>query len=203
MGKKLANAISFLLHPIFMPLLGVFVIFNSKVYVADVPWHYQKMVYLMVIVFSVLLPLSFIPLLMFWKSLKDIKMNDRKERFIPMVFTTISFYMAHYFVARIGISDLLSIYTFSISLVSLLVLGISLFYKISIHLAGIGGIVGLIAGLSFIFEVQLVLFMIAALLLSGFVATARLYLKAHKSSEVYSGFLLGFIVIFFSLWMNI
>ena len=71
---------------------------------------------------------------------------------------------------------------------------ISYFWKISAHLVGWGGLVGLILILSLRFNTDLMLFLILAILSSGFIGFARLKLEAHNPLQVYSGFLLGFVI---------
>ena len=87
---------------------------------------------------------------------------------------------------------------------------INFLYKISLHAAGMGGLVALIIltrlvfgygeahidlfkGVSLVLPVQILLYI--SLLLAGIVCTSRLILKAHTRREIYSGFGLGFAAI--------
>jgi membrane-associated phospholipid phosphatase len=54
-----------------------------------------------------------------------------------------------------------------------------------------GGIVGLIIGLIFRLNADMLFYLALAIIVSGVVATSRLILKAHNPKEIYSGFLLG------------
>lgn len=76
---------------------------------------------------------------------------------------------------------------------------ISLRYKISAHMAAIGGASGAVFWLGFHFGVWYPSVLILVLLVAGLLATARLYLQAHTESEVATGFLLGALTIFLSL----
>jgi membrane-associated phospholipid phosphatase len=68
-------------------------------------------------------------------------------------------------------------------------------WKISAHMIGIGGITGLIAYLIYYLHVNLEIYLIVIVLVSGLTGTARLILNAHHPSEIYSGFLMGFAII--------
>jgi membrane-associated phospholipid phosphatase len=60
---------------------------------------------------------------------------------------------------------------------------------------GIGGIAGLLFVLSNHFSVDISVYLVSVIFLSGFLAWARLSLGAHKPSQVYSGFALGWLAV--------
>ena len=75
----------------------------------------------------------------------------------------------------------------------LLVIIINSRIKISAHVAGIAGLVGIYIGLastSIILPEMILLY--GLIMLSGIVAASRLSLNAHNSVEIYLGALLGF-----------
>jgi membrane-associated phospholipid phosphatase len=73
---------------------------------------------------------------------------------------------------------------------------ISLKWKISIHLAGLGGILGAIMALSFRFGLNPVLWIIGIILISGLVGTSRMLLGKHNLSQIIAGFFLGLAVFY-------
>ena len=77
----------------------------------------------------------------------------------------------------------------------LITLLITIRFKISIHMVGMGGLMALIIFISFYLKVNLSFYLILAVLIAGITGTARLQLKAHNPVEVYSGFILGFAVV--------
>lgn len=84
-------------------------------------------------------------------------------------------------------------FIFAACLSILFILTISYFWKISAHLVGWGGLVGLVFSLSMRFNTDLMLFMILVVLLTGCVGFARLRLNAHSPLQIYAGFMVGFI----------
>ena len=77
----------------------------------------------------------------------------------------------------------------------LLVAIISVRWQISAHTAGIGGLVG--ASLELIIkygDLQLLYPTLGFVILSGYLAGARLHLNAHSPAQIYAGFGLGVIV---------
>ncbi|MFY8190701.1 MAG: phosphatase PAP2 family protein, partial [Bacteroidia bacterium] len=79
---------------------------------------------------------------------------------------------------------------------------INSFNKISIHLATMGALSGLLAALAYKGYADFRILLALAILASGYVASARLSLKAHLPNQLYLGFLLGFIFMFFILNLN-
>ena len=72
----------------------------------------------------------------------------------------------------------------------------SKFWKISLHLIGIGGVLGVFLALQII-KGGLLNLIVALILVSGILAFARLKEKAHSPAQVYAGFLLGVFSEFF------
>ena len=64
-------------------------------------------------------------------------------------------------------------------------------FKSSVHLMGMGSISMYLTCLSVHFEINITLALSALILLTGLVATSRLYLKAHSKAELLIGFLIG------------
>jgi membrane-associated phospholipid phosphatase len=53
----------------------------------------------------------------------------------------------------------------------------------------------LVIFISFYLKVNLSFYLILVILFAGITGTARLHLKAHTPVEVYSGFVIGFVVV--------
>ena len=64
---------------------------------------------------------------------------------------------------------------------------------------GIGGVVGLMFGLTHIIYANYVAGIIYFFLLAGVLGTARVYSTDHKTSQIYAGFILGAVVEFAAL----
>ena len=92
-----------------------------------------------------------------------------------------------------NLSDLgLLFYSTSIGLAAIYILFIFNF-KTSIHLLSLGVSIGFFLVLSTIYTKDFTVVIIIGLILSGILASSRLYLKAHTPKEIYLGFFLGFI----------
>ena len=68
---------------------------------------------------------------------------------------------------------------------------INVFHKISLHTVGISGALTIMMLLLMTSETDMSYWFLLVVILTGAVATARLFLGAHTVKEVYSGFLVG------------
>lgn len=186
-----AKIASYLFHPIIMPLLGLAIILNSGIYSVDLPREFETYLYLMTALCSLVLPLSFLPVLIYFQYVREITLGERRERLIPLFFTTICFYSGYYFISKFSRIEVINLFLLSSTLVVMLMLIISLFWKISIHSAGIGGITGLIIILSLTYSVDMTFFLSAAIFISGLIFTARLLLNTHTILQLVAGYLIG------------
>lgn len=102
------------------------------------------------------------------------------------------FYFAEsYFLMNTDIPVLIKALMFGATLLVISVLLINLFWKISAHMTGIGGLCGMMLAVSYRLQINLHLIIILLFLIAGLVAFSRLKLSAHNPAQVYIGFLLG------------
>ena len=195
MEKKFAQIISYIAHPLCIPMLGLLIISNSGTYAADLDQKFTNFIYTSVFVLTFLMPVAFIPFYLYAKMIRNIQFTGQRERLIPLYITLVFYLVAYFMVRKLPVSSVYQRFLFASCISVLLVLTISYFWKISAHLVGWGGLTGLIASLSLHFHTDLMIFLIIALILSGITAFARLRLNAHNQSQVYSGFLLGILTV--------
>jgi len=192
MEKRIAEIISVLLHPLLMPTIGFLLIINSGTYVASLDYDQKSYMIFVVVGLTFLLPASFIPLYLFARLIKRISMPDKRDRIVPLYITLTCYLVAFLLIQKVPVSRIFQSYMLAACLILFFVMVISHFWKISAHLAGLGGIVALILSLSILLDADLILYMALSILLTGIAAYARLKINAHDPLQVYSGFLLGF-----------
>jgi hypothetical protein len=186
---------SFLFHPVFMPLIGLFIIFNSGIYTESIPVNYSRFLFIIVFLCNVAIPVSIIPALIYVKNLDNINIDDKRQRLIPLFFTAVCFYGGYFIVSRFSHSMLINAFLLSGTLIVSCLFLISFFWKISMHMAGIGGLTGLIIVLSIFYKIDMAIILSTAILITGFIATSRLALSAHSIIEILAGYFLGLIIV--------
>lgn len=197
--KNLANLISIVFHPLIMPTLGLLIILYSGLDFTLLTFEQKKGILLIIFLSTYVIPLSFMPFFMLRKSGFTIYMETARERLMPFLLTSAVYFIAFYFLRKIGIPAFILNYIFASAIAVLLTTIITYFWKISIHLVGIGGITGLLFFMSFRFNFDVFLFSALAFVLAGFIGSSRLSLNAHSLSQVLAGFALGVFTVFFTL----
>lgn len=188
---KFSKILSYLLHPILMPIIVLYIGINNVDYFYLIFHNYSNTLYLIILAFIMVLPLISAILFVKLGRVESLEMRKRKERrgplFISILIMIIGFPI-FYSIAKLS-PHLSAIYISSIILLFFSFL-IKIRLKISLHMLGIGGATGTFIALNYIFG-GIYYFIFLFFALSGLLAFSRLDQKAHNESQVYVGFVLG------------
>lgn len=182
--------LSTILHPIVMPTLGILLYFFLSPFTINFP----EQLYFLTFVFSLtyVIPIIILITLKLTRKISSIDLPSIKERKVPLfIMMCLFLFLARYFSNFRNVQDLS--YLFYGTLLGLI--GIYLIFalgiKTSIHLLSMGSAVGYFIVFQLIYNISVTPLILILILLSGLLASSRLYLKAHTPKEVYLGFLLG------------
>lgn len=161
----------------------------------------QRVLYLMVIITSILLPLFSILLLYQSGKIRSLTMEKKEERILPF-FVTAFFQAAAYIIfSQLPVPGIFSAIMLGACAATLFILLVSYKWKISAHMTGIGGVTGLFAAMSLVMFVDLLPALLLSVLAAGAVGSARLYISNHTQQQVYAGFAAGFAFEFLSVYL--
>lgn len=108
------------------------------------------------------------------------------------------------FYTKISVNHLVFLVFAVITALIFLLLFITFFWKISIHGAGVGGMLGILLAVAHGNPIQYVQYLLAGLVVvSGLTMFARIASNAHTPGQVYSGVALGMVVGFFPVYILI
>jgi membrane-associated phospholipid phosphatase len=229
--KKMAQAISVLLHPLLMPtFLYALLLYFSPAVIGASAGNPRWQLSLLGVIFLVTFVIPVISVVFLTRtralaraeldkvahasgshpeeaatkdSLGQLEMEDKKDRFVPFLSTTVFYTVITYMFfkqlhASYAMVVVLGGITFSIALITL----ITLFWKISAHSVGICGVVGFLFAFYIKFaEQQLFYPILIIILIAGLLMSARLALNSHTPAQVFAGALLGFCVSFGSVYL--
>jgi membrane-associated phospholipid phosphatase len=193
--EKLAQLISRLFHPLLMPTYGFALIFFTKNYISTFTSLRLKILILIVtFIFTLLLPAINAFVLLKMGRIKSMEMESNEERVVPYTSTAVYYFSLFYLFYNAEFPNIFKILILGVSISIVLTLLINFKWKISAHTIGIGGIVGASMGIIYRLHVDMSFILMIVLFCSGLVGYARLKLNAHTPGQVYTGFLLGFLV---------
>ena len=190
MKIKLAQLISIILHPISIPIGIIFLLFNNNELYLFSSESKQKLL-LITFIFTFIFPVLSLLILRYYKIINSIEMKTHKERFVPLLISSFFYLLNSLITYQIFYSLILLKYLLVGIIILLLIAFISTKWKISIHLSGMGTLLG------FCFTIKLDFYLILIILfLSFLLAISRFYLKRHDILQLLAGFSLGFLCIF-------
>ncbi len=192
--------ISTLLHPLVMPTLGLLLLLNSGTYLSLLDPAAKKAILFVMALGTLIFPVIMVPVLYYRNLIAHVGTTpSREERFIPLLIILILYVITFVYFLRLPLNRVIHAYIFSIVIAFGAGILINLRYRVCFHATALGGVVGLIIALIFLYESNLEVILIIALVAGGITGSARLAMGAHRSWEVYTGYLLGFAVVLITL----
>ncbi|NOR86268.1 MAG: phosphatase PAP2 family protein [Bacteroidales bacterium] len=196
MERRLAIFISYLFHPLWMPLYMVFLLFwinlNGAEAISLRPWIY---IFAVVLINTIFLPISIIWLMKKMSMIQSMSLEQKQDRLYPFFISAIFYFTTWYVFNSLNIFPFLPLIFIISSILVFIAIIINVFWKISVHSISMGAVS---AAILFLTASQFIISSWPAyiiFLLAGLVGFARLKLQAHHPSQIYVGFLLGFVVV--------
>lgn len=188
----LAKTFSIVFHPLFMPVYGMAIIFSGPTLFGYLPFGVKKLLLLIILVNNVFLPISLMPFLYHRGIISTWTVDDRKERLIPFLLTTVLYGATSFIIFKFPLPLFLKSFIFGTFFLSILVTVINLKWKISVHSVGAGALFAMVLILSFRMYTPLVWHIIAVVIASGIILSSRLRLNYHNPQQVWFGLFTGF-----------
>lgn len=203
-----SRVISYLFHPLFLffYLVVISYFMDPFAYHLDGP-KALGLLFIMSFFTLILFPVVTILLLKALNFIPSIQMPEREHRIAPLI--GISVFYIWYFVNiknNVAFPETLSFIALGGAIAVGLAFFINNFSKISLHAVGAGAFLMGIGILIFYkaspmvrfdfgsmgaVEISSTMLLMTSLLLAGMICTARLYLGAHKTDDLYGGFIVG------------
>ena len=191
--KSFARIFSALFHPIVIPTLGIFILFQLNTYIKfAISPGARQLILLLVFINTAIAPVLSLLIMKRTGYVKSLRLEERSERILPLLMATALFFITYYMLRQITLPSIVYFYIISATLLLLMTLMVSFFFKISIHMISLGAFTAFLIVTSLLLRADVIWLIFAAFVVSGITGTSRLILKAHTPLEVYAGYLLGF-----------
>lgn len=192
--RLIGNAISVLLHPVFMPLISCIVLYYTMPEAfANIRPKVLNGWLGMIVINTIIFPVLTILLLKGLGFIKSIYLKDVKERVIPLIGTMV-FYFWPYLVAKnVQAPESARILMLGNFWGIVIVFIVTIFYKISMHTSGVGAFLGFVIVLMLISKSLLVWPLVLALSMAALIFWARYIVGAHSKKELWMGIAAGIV----------
>jgi hypothetical protein len=124
----------------------------------------------------------------------SMQMEHRSERFYPLLLTTIFWGIAYSLISKSGLPLVYYHYLLGAIIALVVAIIVNYFWKISLHMLGMGGITGVFLGFSLRIGTAIFPLLAILILLSGVVGYARLKESSHNPPQIYVGYIVGAIL---------
>ncbi len=191
--KFIAHLISYIFHPIFIPLYAVaFLVFIHPSYFSGFSMAAKKQTLLIVFINVVAFPLLAVVLLKAVGFIQSIFLKTQRDRIIPYMACGIFFFWAYLvFKNQTNYPLILSSFLLGVFLASSAALLANIYFKISMHATGVGGLLGIFLLIMKSNTMLMTWPLCIALAITGLVCTARLLISDHSTKEIYIGLIAG------------
>lgn len=198
--RSLATAISYVLHPVFLPILMTWVIYMITP-MSFVQYEGKlSLLFIQIGVATIFFPLLVVALLKGLGFISSIFMRTQKERIIPLLATMMCYWWISHVFKNLDAPLVLQILLRGAYWSIIVLFLCSIFFKISMHTMAAGGMLGMLIVLMIVTPVSMIVPLVAGILIAGISGTARMLLGAHTQFEIWAGYILGILVMLAAYW---
>lgn len=195
----LANIISYAFHPTFMPVAMTILLYKlapqSFAGFNVIDFGKQPLPLLApIIVSTVFFPIISVLLMKGLGFVESIRLENPKDRIIPLIAAMTFYFWVYNVMSNTNAPFLLKVLLLGSFWAVIAIFMINIFFKISMHTTAAGGAVGMMVTLMIYSPVNMALPLFITVIAAGIIGTARLILSAHNQSQVWLGYIVGFIV---------
>ncbi|NRB83253.1 MAG: hypothetical protein HRU49_05715 [Winogradskyella sp.] len=190
MKDFILKSISFVFHPLIMPLLGVLFYFHKTPRFIPKPLQNAKI--FSIIILTIILPILLFFLLKTINRVDTIYLKSTKERLIPLVINCVIITLI--LIRVLTPNEIIELYYFFLGILysTLACLIMAIFkVKASIHMIAASGFFMFAVAIGIHFQININGTIALMMLILGAIATSRLHLKAHTNQELIIGIFTG------------
>ena len=202
MKNFILKSISFVFHPLIMPLLGVIFYFSRTPRFIPVPVMKGKI--FSIVILTILLPILLFFLLKTINKVDTIYLKSTKERLIPLFINCVIIILI--LLRVLTSNEIVELYFFFLGILcsTLACLFLAIFkIKASIHMIAASGFFMFAVALGIHYQININGTIALMAVILGAIATSRLHLKAHTNQELVIGLFTGIFpqIIFLNYWL--
>ena len=191
MRDFILKSVSFIFHPLIMPLLGVLFYFSKTP--RFIPEPVMKAKIFSIVILTIILPILLFFLLKTVNKVDTIYLKTTRERVLPLLINSIIVALILYRVMTFNEIEELFYFFVGILLSNLICLILALSkIKASIHMIAASGFFMFATANGIHFKININGTIALMMIILGAIATSRLHLKAHTNQELIIGLFTGF-----------
>jgi hypothetical protein len=193
--KWLAVFFSWIFHPLFIGLyMCLYIVYLQPDFFIGVSKIGKLQTILIYVVNSIFFPLISVLLCKALGFIQSVYLNTKKDRILLYTISMIFFFWTFYvFRNKPDIPPVMATMALGIFFAVVLAFLANIYFKISMHATGVGGLIGFFSVLLYTSPVIISIPFAIAILIAGIACTSRLLLSAHNMADIILGLSAGII----------
>lgn len=191
---RLSRALSWLLHPFVVPLYVLGFMLLTDGFLSRLPASIKSYLAWIVVLYAAIVPMLSIAFMRGLGLLKNFGLHSQRSRLLPLLVGAISYVLCAITLSDVAVATIIRKFVLAAACCEVLALIVTPFWKISLHLICMGGVTAVFTLLSVAGAGQHFWALVATIMLSGALASARLHLGAHNPSQIAVGYFGGLVV---------
>jgi hypothetical protein len=188
--KYLLQPFSYIFHPIFISIYGALLYFLFTKNISLLAEVYLS--FIQIFILTILLPISFYMLLKALKKVKSFTEATIEERKLPIFIQVLLLYcLLNFTILDTHFPELYKFFQAGLISSFLVFVSVMLRFKASLHMIGITSLFVFVVMLTSYLEIEATYTIAYLIMCVGFVASSRLYMKAHTPIELIAGMFIG------------
>ena len=185
-----ARVVSMLFTPFYLPSLGLVALFFLS-YLNLYQPGYKFLVLAVVYFFTILLPTFLIHLYRNYHGWSPFELGSKERRIVPYVISILCYFSCLHIMEQMHTPYFMRSIVVCALVIQIICALINVWWKISTHTAGIGGVAGALFIFSEVFRFNPLWWMCLVLIIAGMLGTSRMILRQHTLPQVVAGFFVG------------
>ena len=196
----ISRFLSTIFRPVYYPTVGIILLFTMT-YLSMLPWMVK--LWVLAIVYLLTVPIPMLGTYIYRRvcGFRRHELRHQEKRLVPYIIYLCCYLLCMHLLVQLHLPHFVT----GIIMVSLLIqmscILINLRWKISMHSAGAGGIIGALVAYAMIFKFNPVWWLCVAILVAGLVMSSRMFLRQHTLAQVLCGTLVGILCGYFGIVM--
>lgn len=187
-----ARVVSMIFTPFYLPLVGMVALFLFS-YLSQLPLWFQLQLLILIYLFTILLPTLLIHMYRHYQGWSLIELGHKERRMVPYVISIMCYFACVSVMKVQHVPHFMGSIVVGALVVQMVCAITNVWWKISTHMAAIGGFAGALVVFAEVFAFNPTCWFCLVLTVAGLLGTARMILRQHSLAQVVGGFAVGFI----------
>lgn len=188
---QISKLLSTIFSPFYAPVLAFLWLFFFS-YLRLLPLEYKLFILCIVFMFTIFIPRMSISIFRRLNKWSHWQLSHREHRHMPYVLALLSYTACLFVFNKINTAIFFRGIIMASLVAQIICVIVNTKWKISTHMVGMGGLLGMVIAFSNIFLYNPVWPTCGLLILSGMLGTSRMVLRQHSLAQVSAGFAVGF-----------